>query len=170
MALAAHSGQESPGEEKSAFKFAGAEYVFRWAKDHMVEFTPKGQPDLEAWADMVTVNDYPDCKDGEALAKTANAVLDTYKEHGGTVVRTDSVPRTSTRAAEHLIVVLFPRPRFYEAAFARFLIVKGRACSVVYSHRTYGEKAKETMAEWLGGHGEDVEKELMAMKTVPSAP
>jgi hypothetical protein len=113
------------------------------------------------------VNDYPNVKDGEGLAKAANGTLDAYGKAGGQVIGTRSVPKTAAREAEHLIVVLFERPKFSEVAFARFLIRGERAGSVVSSRRAYGEGSGKTLRQWLAKNGPAREKELMEMKSVP---
>jgi hypothetical protein len=46
-----------------------------------------------------------------------------------------TIPRTPHRPAEHFIAVVFGRSNFLEAAFARFKLVDGIGCSIVYSHR-----------------------------------
>lgn len=170
VALAVGGVVGLPVEEKVAFTFRGVGYVHRYSKDDLHEYTPKGKPSLEKWTDMVTVNVYRNVKDGEGLAATANGVLETYKANQAMVVRTDSVPRTEKREAEHLIVVLFPRKEFIEAAFARFRMEGGRGVSIVYSHRVNGTKAGNAMSEWLSKNGPGIEKELMAMKSAPIPP
>lgn len=132
------------------------------------EFTPKGQEDLEKWADMITVNVYPDVRDGDALAAAANGVLENYKNHGAKVLKTSSVPRTSDRPAEHFIAVVFGRPNFIEVAYARFRLADGTGCSIVYSHRLYGEKIGDHMSAWLKSNGVATEKALMEWKDMPS--
>jgi hypothetical protein len=117
---------------------------------------------------MITMNGYPDVNNGEGLAARANAVLENYKSHGATVLKTDSVPRTVERPAEHLIAVLFTRPSFSEVAFARFRLVDGQGCSSVYSHRIYGEKTGDEMSAWLKSNGAAIEKALMEWKSMPS--
>ncbi len=102
---------------------------------------------------MVTINDYADAKDGDGLAAKANAVLETYKANKAMVVKTNSIPRTAKKPAEHLIVVLFPQPTFIEASFTRFVLSKGTGASVVFSHRIYGRKAGDTMSQWLLKNG-----------------
>ncbi|KAA0225293.1 hypothetical protein FCG40_01700 [Fimbriimonadia bacterium ATM] len=140
VALAVGGVVGLPVEEKVAFTFRGVGYVHRYSKDDLHEYTPKGKPSLEKWADMVTVNVYRNVKDGEGLAATANGVLETYKANQAMVVRTDSVPRTEKREAEHLIVVLFPRKEFIEAAFARFRIEGGaRRVHRVFAPRVWDE-------------------------------
>ncbi len=157
----------SPIQAKPTFTFAKQTYVHRYSKDNLHEFTPKAQPDLKKWTDMVTVNHYPGAKDGDALAGKANAVLENYKANKGIVAKTNSVPRTDKKPAEHLIVVLFPQPDFIEAAFARFVLKNGAGASIVYSHRIYGKKAGDAMSKWLKANGEKIEKELMAMPSIP---
>src|SRR6476659_3209488 len=132
-------------EESSAFVFKGVEYFHRWSKSEQHEFTPAKQEDLEHWSDMITINGYPAVDDGDKLAETANAVLGNYERAGAKVLRTNSVPRTEERPAEHFISALFTRPDFAEAAFARFKLVDGEGHSFVYSHRFYGDKAGDEM-------------------------
>lgn len=154
-------------KENVAFEFNGQSYVKRFEKAGLIEYTPKGEPDLEKFTHMVTINRYADVKDGEALAKTANAVLDNYKSHGGKVVRTNSIPRTDKRPAEHFIAVLFNRQDFLEASFARFVLKGNKGMSIVYSHRVNGNEAGAAMGDWLSKNGESVEKKLMVWKPLP---
>jgi hypothetical protein len=132
--------QIQPTGAKPAFVFDGVGYLPRWSMKNQHEFTPEGQEDLEKWSDMITMNVYPDAHDGDALAAKANAVLENYKSHHGKVLRTNSLPRTPDRPAEHFIAVVFGRQNFIEVALARFKLVDGTGCSIVYSHRIYGEK------------------------------
>ncbi|MBS1724342.1 MAG: hypothetical protein JSS66_15475 [Armatimonadetes bacterium] len=150
------------------FTFSGTPYFHRYSKDNLHEYTPKDQT-VDKWSDMMTFNVYSQVKDGEALATSANNVLGAYKEAKAIVVKTDSVPRTESKPAEHLIVVLFPQPAFIEAAFARFKMHEGHGVSLVYSHRIYGAKAGDAMSEWLKGNGARVEKALMDWKAVPKS-
>ncbi len=154
----------------SSFAFQGKGYVHRYSKGDLHEFTPKAQPDLKKWTDMITLNLYRKITDGEGLAKAANSVLETYKANKAVVVRTNSVPRTADKAAEYLIVVLFPRPDFIEASFARFQMRGGMGTSLVYGHRIYGKKAGDAMSAWLQKNGEPIEKQLMGLKNYPSVP
>jgi len=167
-ALDAQQMRAAAALEKFAFVFGGVGYLHRWSKNHQHEFTPQGQEDLEKWSDMITLNIYPDARDGEALATKANAVLENYKSHKGMVLKTTSIPRTPDRPAEHFIAVVFGRPNFIEVAFARFKLVDGVGCSIVYSHRIYGEKIGDQMSAWLSGNGPEMEKALMAWNDTPS--
>lgn len=153
---------------KPAFVFGGVGYFHRWSQNDQHEFTPQGQEDLDKWADMITMNIYPSAHDGDALAAKANAVLENYKSHGGRVLRTDSVPRTPDRPAEHFIAVVFGRSDFIEAAFARFKLVDGVGYSIVYSHRIYGGKVGDQMSKWLNDNGPKMEKVLMDWNNIPS--
>ena len=56
---------------------------------------------------------------------------------------------------------------FLEAAFARFKLIKGNGCSIVYSHRIYGEKVGNSMSDWLKANGAATEKALMSWKDIP---
>ena len=166
MSTALWSGATEP--ERAAFVFREVNYFHRWSQGDQHEFTPTGQEDLEKWSDMITVNAYPDVDDGDSLAARANAVLENYKSHQARVLKTDSVPRTSDRPAEHLIAAVFGRPEFIEVAFARFKMVDGKGYSLVYSHRLYGKKIGEPMSEWLSANGAEVEKSLMEWKPSPA--
>lgn len=157
------------GKTPPPIKFNGVSYVHRYSKGVTHEFTPKSQPDLNKWTDMLTLNVYDNVKDGEGLATAANNVLEAYKGAKAMVVRTNSIPRTATKPAEHLIVVLFPQPKFIEAAFARFAMNKNRGVSVVYSHRIYGTKAGDAMSTWIKANGQKIENLLMKMP-IPQAP
>jgi len=153
---------------KPAFVFGGVGYFHRWSQNDQHEFTPTGQDDLQKWTDMITINVYPSAHDGDALAAKANAVLENYKSHGGRVLRTDSVPRTPDRPAKHFIAVVFGRPNFLEAAFARFKLVDGVGCSIVSSHRIYGQKVGDQISKWLNDNGPKMEKTLMDWNNIPT--
>lgn len=153
---------------KPAFVFRDVGYFHRWSQNEQHEFTPEQQEDLKKWSDMVTVNGYPDVEDGDGLTGRANAVLENYKKHGAKVLKTNSVPRKPDRPAEHFIAVVFGRPDFIEAAFARFKLVDGKGFSFVYSHRIYGEKIGDQMSAWLSANGEAVEKALMGWSSLPA--
>src|SRR5438034_1129246 len=72
------------------------------------------------------------------------------------------------RRSEHFIAVVFGRPNFIEVAFARFKLVNGVGCSIVYSHRIYGEKVGDQMSAWLNDNGPKTEKMLMDWNNFPS--
>jgi hypothetical protein len=148
-------------------RFADMEYVHRWSKNDQHEFTPRSQPDLAKWSDMMTINQYRQVKDGDALAASASAVLENYRNNRAMVLKTSSVPRTPQKPAEHLVVVLFPRPDFIEAVFARFKLADtGQA--LIYSHREYGNKVGDQMSAWLKKNGPVVEQSLMAWDGAPT--
>jgi hypothetical protein len=159
---------EAASSEKPAFTFRDTAYFHRWSQNDQHEFTPEKQEDLEKWSDMITLNAYPDVHDGDGLAAKATAVLENYKAHGARVARTDSVPRTEDRPAEHLIVVIFAQPNFVEVAFARFKLIDDGGCSIVYSHRSYGAKASQQVNPWTAANGPLVEKALMGWNSAPS--
>ena len=168
IALYAQETHAAATAAKPAFVFGGVSYFHRWSMNDQHEFTPDGQEDLEKWSDMITMNVYSNAHDGDALAAKANAVLENYKSHNGTVLRTNSVPRTPDRPAEHFIAVVFGRSNFIEVAFARFKLMDGAGCSIVYSHRIYGEKVGDQMSAWLKDNGPKMEKMLMEWNDTPS--
>ncbi len=153
----------------AAFSFAGVDYFHRFTTGDQREYTPNGQEDLKAWTDMVTLLAYRQAKDGDGLAATANAVLENYKANKAVVVKTDSVPRTNTRPAEHLIVVIFGRPEFIEVAFSRFRMNEGVGTAVVFSHRIYGKAVGDAMKSWLEKNGPATEANLMKWDSMPKA-
>jgi len=152
------------------FSFAGVKYVHRFTTADQHEYTPNGQEDLKAWTDMVTLLFYRKAKDGEALAAIANDVLENYKANKAVVVKTDSVPKTKDRPAEHLIVVIFGRPEFIEVAFSRFRMHDGLGSAVIYSHRIYGKNVGNTMSAWLEKNGPTTERELMKWDAITNPP
>ncbi len=115
----------------------------------------------------MTILVYRNAKDGDALAAAANGVLENYKANKAVVVKTDSVPRTRDKPAEHLIVVTFGRPDFIEVAFARFRMHDGVGSAVVYSHRIYGN-AGQAMSLWLNKNGPPTERDLMNWDAMPN--
>jgi hypothetical protein len=154
--------------EPKGFNFQDVTYVHRWSHADQHEFTPKEQDNLDKFEDMITVNGYPNVQDGDGLAAAANAVLENYKKAEAKILRTDSIPRTPKRPAEHFIAAVFGRPEFIEVAFARFKMMDGKGYSFVYSHRIYGEKIGDEMSEWLSDHGPKIEKALMEWTSLPS--
>ena len=155
------------GDTKPAFAFNGINYFHRWSAEHQHEFTPDKQDNLKTWSEMMTVNLYPDVHDGEHLATIANSVLENYKSHRAMVLKTNSIPRTPDRPAEHFIAVLFPQHDFIEVAFGRFKLVDGTGCSCVFSHRIYGEKVGDQMSAWLKTNAPATEKALMDWTAIP---
>jgi hypothetical protein len=160
--------KEADTKSKMTLNFNQAEYIHRWSQNDQHEFTPPGQDDLSKWADMLTINFYPQVNEGEGLALIANQVLENYKTQKGRVLKTISVPRTIGKPAEHLIVVVFGRPTFLEAALARFKLVNGKGVSIIYSHRVYGKEVGPEMSTWLKDHGPLIEKAVMAWEFPPT--
>ena len=157
-------------EKVAAFSWADLKFYHRFTKDDQHEYTPDRQEDLKAWTDMVTILFYRTATDGEALAATANAVLENYKANKALVVKTDSIPRTRDKPAEHLIVVTFGRPEFIEVAFSRFRMHQGVGSAVIYSHRIYGKKVGDEMSAWLKTNGPATERNLMKWDAMPKPP
>ena len=162
--------QTDKKERAAAFAFADVKYFHRFTKDDQHEYTPDGQEDLKSWTDMVAILYYRKVKDGEALATTANAVLEIYKANKARVIRTDSVPLTKDKPAEHLIVAIFGRPEFLEVTFARFKMHDGVGSAVIYSHRVYGKTVGKEMSAWLEKNGPTAEKNLMKWDAMPKPP
>ena len=172
MLIAGHLGAEEKkgalGETNPAFVFSGVDYFHRWSLKDQHEFTPAKQDDLKKWSEMMTVNLYRDVHDGEQLASIANAVLENYKKHQAIVMRTNSLPRTPDRPAEHFIAVAFPQHDFIEVAFARLKLIDGMGSSCVFSHRIYGEKVGDQMSAWLKANAPAMEKALMEWTAMPA--
>jgi len=159
-------GGPRPDAAGTSLTFAGAEYFHRWSNDSQNEFTPAGQEDLDRWTDMVTILRYRNVAEGEGLAATANAVLENYKANGAMVLKTNSVPQTEDRPAEHFVAAVFSRPEFSEAVFARFRMAEGFGSCIIYSHRKYGRKID--MSAWLQKNDPLIEKELMSWEQIHS--
>jgi hypothetical protein len=157
------------GDDTLTIKFNDTEYMHRWSENTQHEFTPDGQTDLSKWKDMITVNCYPFVKDAEELANVANIILGKYQKYGAKILRTNSLPRTSDRPAEHLIVALFGEPHYFEFVQARFIIVGGAGASIIYSHRIYGSAIASAMEEWIQENGPGLEEKLMSINNIPTA-
>lgn len=155
-------------EAKPAFVFGGVGYFHRWSQNDQHEFAPEGQEDLEKWSDMIAINTYPSAHDGDALAVPFAIFQQGVRTYNGRVVRTNSVPRTPDRPAEHFIAVVFERPNFIEVAFAHFKMVADVGCLIAYSHRIYGEKVGDQMNAWLKDNGPKMERTLMEWNDIPS--
>jgi hypothetical protein len=157
-----------PKVKEPILMFGDVTYVHRWSNAGQHEFTPLGQEDIERWSDMVTIQRYLGVKDDEGLKSMANAVVDSYRRSGATVLRNDSVPPTGKNPAEHLIVLLLPAPGITEAIFARFKMDRGIGASVTYSHRVYGQKVEGQMSAWLEARLSSTEKSLKGLQQIPS--
>lgn len=73
LASSVIDAQETRGAapaEKPTFVFREVGYFHRWSKNDQHEFTPEKQEDLEKWADMITINGYPQVR--SALRRVAN--------------------------------------------------------------------------------------------------
>jgi hypothetical protein len=160
--------EDANTRNKITLDFNQTRYVHRWSQNDQHEFTPPGQEDLSKWADMLTINFYPQVTDGEGLALVASRVLENYKNQKGIVLKLSSVPRTTEKPAEHMIAVVFGRPAFVEAVQARFKLINGRGVSIIYSHRLYGKAVGPEMSTWLKDHGPSMEKVLMGWEFPPS--
>jgi len=160
--LAAAAANAAPG-----LSFRGTAYVHRWSKGGQHEFTPHGEPDLQAWRDMITLNLHDPVGDGEQLAAVANKVLSNYQRHGK-ILQARSTPRSAARAAEHLIVAVLGTPQLLEATFARCVLHEGTGLIAVVSHRVYGRSAGAEMGQWLQASGPATEQALMAWAPLPS--
>ncbi|AOW13489.1 hypothetical protein LPB72_10730 [Hydrogenophaga crassostreae] len=167
LASSVASDQSSQAESTaSVLTFHGVDYEHRWSKDGQNEFTPKGQADLNAWVDMVTINVNDKVSTGDQLAALANGVLGTYSGNGK-VLRTHSKPQEADSPAEHLVVAVLGASNVLEAAFARFVMVDGVGVIAVYSHRIYGANAGPEMTTWIRSNASQVDSALMAWAKLP---
>lgn len=149
-------------------RLGNTEYLHRWSKEHQNEFTPKDQPDLSRWTDMVTINVRPDATNGDQLAEVANGVLGNYQA-SGKILQTNSKPRTDKQEAEHFVAALLGAQGIREAAFARFVLVDGVGVIIVRSHRAYGNDPEvgAAIGKWLEANGATTEAELMGWNGIP---
>lgn len=145
----------------------GVNYLHRWSKNGQNEFTPPAESDLSRWNDMITINVIDKVSDGDKLAELANRILGTYQA-AGKILRTNSIPRTQTRPAEHFIGAVLGSQGFLEAVFARVVLMDGTGLVIVHSHRLYGQKMGPEMADWLRKNGPRSEQVLMDWNNMPS--
>ena len=117
---------------------------------------------------MLTINLYPKIVDGDGLASVANSILANYQKYGGQVLRTNSIPKTKNKPAEHLIVAVLGTPDFLEFVQARIKLIGNQGSSIVYSHRVYGKEAGPMMKEWIQANGARLEEKLMFLESIPT--
>jgi hypothetical protein len=147
--------------------FNGTEFFHRFSQAAQHEFTPKGDEDLSAWTEMMTVNVHDGARTGDGLAEVANRVVGNY-EANGHIMRTLSKPRTATAEAEHFVAAVLQAPNVFEVAFARFLLFEGRGVVAVYSRRFYGANAQEEMTTWFKANAIKIENVLVSWNGIPS--
>jgi hypothetical protein len=152
--------------------FNKREYQYRWSESGKYEFTPSGQENLDTWTDMVIINVYPKINDGDGLAELANRMLWTYEHFHATgkILRTNSIPRTKDKPAEHFIAAILGAEGqpFLECATARIVLLNGVGLGIIASHRSYGKQAAPLLNKWIIENGASTEKALMAF--VPIIP
>ena len=153
------------GDAIAPVTFHGTTFHYRWSELGQFEFTPAGQEDLDAWTEMVTIWVYPTITDADALAAQANAVLGKYEPSGGQVIRTNSLPRTDAKPAEHFIAgVLTARQRdrrIHEFVATRFLMIGGHGAAIIYSRRAYGDDGMQSLGQWISANGQGLENAAM---------
>jgi hypothetical protein len=154
-------------EDTKSLELDDTAYLYRWSQGNQHEFTPQGQEDLKAWKDMITINVFPEITNGEQLAQIANSVLSRY-EKIGSILRTDSKPRTENSEAEHLIVAILSSNGVMEAVHARIKLVQGKGTATVWSRREYGDGASKAVGSWLEKNGLARENIFMAWDEYPT--
>lgn len=152
----------------ATIRFNDTDYVYRWGENGQHEFTPSEQTDLNQWQDMLTINVFAHITDENALAAAANNILIHYQEHG-TLINTNSIPRTETTPAEHLVVAVLGTAAFLEMAMARIRLDGDIGTAIVLSHRIYGSNTGNEMSAWLQQNGPTLEQTLMNWQEIPKA-
>ena len=166
IAVAKEPAKPAATPAAATVSFGGVEYVHRWSQNGQNEFTPAAQPNLKSWTDMVTIIVNERVTTGEQLAQLANGVVDNYGR-AGSIIRTDSKPRTAEAEAEHFIAAILHAQDVTEAVFARLVMVEGRGMIVVYSHRAYGQHSETSIGPWMDRNGPATERALMAWRGIP---
>jgi len=154
-------------EGVKSIEIDGTTYLHRWSQGNQHEFTPKGQADLKNWKDMMTISVFPEVSNGNQLAQIANGVLSNYQNNGA-ILRTDSKPRTANSEAEHLIVAILRGNGVMESVHARIKLEQGKGTAIVWSRRSYGSDAAQTIGSWLQKNGQARESVFMAWEEYPS--
>lgn len=157
----------SASAEAPLFEFAGKPFVHRWSKNGQNEFTPPGQPDLDKWRDMVTIQVYKGMGSAEQLALVANAVLSAYQK-AGLIIRSSSSKAQPGMPAEHMVVAVLSDKGLRELVFARFRLTQGAGEALIYSHRVYGMQPDNEATAWMRVNDQAAEKAMMSWTTMPS--
>ena len=123
-------------------------FLHRWSQGDQHEFTPRGQEELSAWEEMLTVIYFPAVRDDEALTGVVKSILGMYQTNG-TILGTAFVGPTETSEAERLVVAQLGYGLELEVVFARILLAHGQGVAIVYSKR-FGEAASEPLVSaWV---------------------
>jgi hypothetical protein len=160
--MAVQGGQD---RNQPAIRFGGVEYYFRWSEGNQYEFTPRGQSNLGAHTDMVTIVAMPNY-DADELAAWANRTVD-LQERIGSILKTSSVPAAQKASAEHFIAAMLAGNGVVEGSFARFVLLNDVGYSIVYTHRGAGANAGPTVGAWISENGEAIEAALMQFGPIP---
>jgi hypothetical protein len=154
-------------EDIKSLELDGTTYLYRWSQGNQHEFTPQDQPDQKTRKNMITINVFPEVTNGEQLSQIANGVL-THYQKSGSILRTDSKPRTEISEAEHLIVAILRGNGVMESVHTRVKLVQGKGTATVWSRREYGDDAAKAVGSWLQKNGQSRENVFMAWEEYPA--
>lgn len=159
--------REVGARESSIITFDGQEYLYRWSSEDLHEYTSGDQSVTGQWTDMVTINYYPVVSTAEDLSVVAEAVLSNYEDAGGIVLGVESIPRTKSKAAEHIVAVVFGGPDTAEFALVKFQLHDGIGASIAYAHREYGADVENTINDWMEGNGTRLQDRITKFSDLP---
>ncbi len=153
----------------TALTFMGTPYLHRWSANGQNDYTPLPQSDLAKWRDILTLQVYDGVDTGEKLSKVANDVL-LASQKVGLIIRTNSLPATPGRPAQHMIVAVLSDVGVRTMVFTRFMLTPAGGLAVTYAHRIQGIKPDAEASAWFKVNDIPIEKALMAWTEIPSVP
>ncbi|MFT3792570.1 MAG: hypothetical protein QM741_16235 [Rudaea sp.] len=171
VALALASTSAVADSPAPTVTFRGTTYRLSRTSGNEYDFTPAEQTPPSA--DVLTLLVLSRIKDGEALADLANRTLSKLKDTKATIVRTNSVPASAQKPAEHFMAVVIPSPDALQFGASRYVLVGGEGVEMIYMHTIHGNAVGNEMSRWLDKNGADVEQKLMqldASSMMPTTP
>ena len=159
MALALLSVVALAAPPTPTVTFRGTTYSLSLTNGNRYDFMPAEQK--ESSFDALTLLLLARIKDGEALADLANRTLTKLQGVKATILRTNSVPASAQKPAEHFMAVVIPGPDALQFAASRYVLVVGEGVEVIYMHTIHGKAVGDPMSKWMKENGPDVEQQLM---------
>lgn len=154
---------------KASIELDGREYFHRNSGLVQHEFTPDGETDLDNWTDMLTIVTYKGATDEASMEARAKAVLATYQQSGGKVLKAATIPPKNGHPADHFMTAVFASPDFIEYVQVRLRLSESldptQGLGIVHSHRIYGSNVGEEVRMWALDHEIPLGKALLTQDT-----
>lgn len=154
--------KEQKKADSSSLTFRDKEFIHRYSKGSLHEFTPEGQEDLSKWNDMLSIVHIGEAKNEEELKKLSDGLFKFYKQSGGKLFGMRVQDKTKDSPSEYLGGIIFAKENMTEYVKTKVVLRDGKVYALVYSHRFYLQiaKSQEAIKQWLT---DNEEKNIYAM-------